>query len=86
MDMVPDHIHGNFEWEVPPNCKCGLLKNTIEEKFFFVSNRVKSDGTNVVYCFFSNGDDMRLHNDGTPIQFCPWCGDKISVKKKSTAV
>lgn len=77
-----DHIGGNFDWEFAPDCSCGLLKAAIdEEKFLFVSNF--TDGKwNVCYMVPLASDGQPVRSNGVNISYCPWCGDRITVKKR----
>ena len=77
-----DHIGGNFEWEKPPECSCGMLRDAIEtEQFLFVSNMVGSSG-NAVYMMPVMPDGSYVRSNGVVISHCPWCGDKIEARKK----
>jgi len=79
-----DHIGGNFRWEVEPNCRCGMLKTAIEDKFLFVSNFTDA-GFNQVYMLPVSSDGTLFKSDGVPIAHCPWCGEKINCRKKYPA-
>jgi len=79
--LNPDHIAGGFDWAKPPSCRCGLLASAIEEKVIFVSNMIDG-GYSVCYVFLLNNEGSLHRSTGTPIQYCPWCGEKIQVRKK----
>lgn len=81
VDVKPDHIHGNFEWETEPSCKCGQLAQAIEDKMFFVCN-VTDFGANKLYMLPLHDDGFLRHSDGVEIAYCPWCGEKMIGKKK----
>lgn len=76
-----DHIGGNFQWEIPPKCSCGMFRKAIDEdKFIFVSNF--TDGRwNTFYIMPLAADGGLARSDGIPISNCPWCGDKIKARK-----
>lgn len=80
-ELIPNHVAGGFEWEVPPKCQCGLLAKAIEDKWLFIPNMLNEDGNNVVYGFFVTADDDLANSSGTSLRFCPWCGDKIVCRK-----
>ena len=81
VDQNHDHIGGNFEWEIEPDCSCGRLKDAVEEKFIFVSN-FTDHGFNSFYMLPVDSDGSLFRSDGVPIAHCPWCGDKIKGRKK----
>ena len=81
VEINPDHVPGNFLWEIPPECSCGLLTQAFEDGAIFASN-FSEEGYNVCYVLIVNKDAELHRADGTPIQFCPWCGDRIRVYKK----
>ncbi|WP_300754990.1 hypothetical protein [Janthinobacterium sp.] len=76
-----DHIGGNFEWEVEPNCKCGNLIHAVEEQFIFVGNFL-IDGFNNFYMMPVAANGYPIRDNGVAITHCPWCGEKIKGKKK----
>lgn len=76
LGMNRDHVGGSFEWEVEPACKCGQVKRGVEERFIFVGNFV-SGGYNNFYMMPLQADGSLAHDDGIPIQYCPWCGEEI---------
>ncbi|MFZ3078759.1 MAG: hypothetical protein WA109_03660 [Bellilinea sp.] len=80
LGMNEDHVGGSFEWEVEPNCSCGMLKNAVEDKVVFVSNLVDG-GFNKFYIMPLAADGSLFRADGVVIENCPWCGDKILGKK-----
>jgi hypothetical protein len=81
LNLKPDHIHGGFEWEKKPDCKCGQLAEAIKDKIIFVSNH--SDfNANMLYLFPLHHDGFLRYDSGVPIAYCPWCGDRVRVKKK----
>lgn len=75
-----NHIGGNFKWDVEPNCKCGKIKDAVDEQFVFVSN-LTSDGFNEFYMMPVTADGYLFRTNGLPISHCPWCGDQIRGKK-----
>ena len=81
IDQKADHIGGNFEWEKPPKC-CGMLKDAVdEEKFIFVSNFTSND-ENVFYMMPVMSEGYFARNNGITISHCPWCGTKITGRKR----
>lgn len=84
IEQQKDHIGGNFEWDVEPDCKCGLLKKAVEEQFIFVSN-FTNHGFNSFYMMPITADGYPIRDSGVPISNCPWCGDEIKGKKKYAA-
>ncbi len=76
----PDHVHGNFEWEKEPSC-CENLLQALEEKFVFVSN-FTDGGMNQIYMMPLISGGYLAKSDGIPIHHCPWCGEKLKVRKK----
>lgn len=76
-----DHVGGYFEWDVEPECKCGLLKGAVEEGFVFVSN-ITSGGFNSFYMMPLITDGSPARDDGVAISHCPWCGDQIQGRKR----
>ncbi len=81
VDQAHDHIGGNFEWEIEPNCKCGRIKEAVDEQFVFVSN-FTDDGFNHFYMMPVTAEGYLFRGNGLPISHCPWCGDKIQGRKK----
>ena len=83
MSIIPnkDHIGSNINWELEPNCSCGQLKKSIDNKFIFVSN-MTLDSSNLCYLIPLTESGEPFNPDGVQISHCPWCGDKISLKKK----
>jgi hypothetical protein len=82
MSIVPDdHIGENINWERPPRCTCGQLKTAVENKYIFVSN-LSTGGSNNCYIIPLAESGEPFNADGIHILNCPWCGDKIDVKKK----
>lgn len=80
VDQQPNHIGGNFEWEIPPSC-CDLLRAAIdEERFVFVSNFTEG-GYNMTYILPVTADAYLARSDGVSLAFCPWCGTKIALRK-----
>lgn len=81
MIPIPDsHIYGNYDWIKEHKC-CDEFKTAIEE-FIFVSNTVDLDNMNAVYMLPADSEGKIYRKKGIPIQFCPWCGKKIEVRKK----
>lgn len=79
--QMPDHIGGNFEWEFAPSC-CDLLKDAVDaEKFIFVGNFTENKW-NSCYMMPLSSDGELVRSDGIAISYCPWCGEKITVRKK----
>ena len=79
-NMKKDHIKGNFEWKVEPDC-CEQFHLAMEQKFIFISNA--SDlGTNLFYIMPLDSDGDILRQKGVLIHYCPWCGHKIKGRKK----
>jgi len=79
VELKSDHIHGGFEWEIEPNCKCGQLAQAIRDKIIFVSNYTDFNAS-ILYI-------LPIHSDGfqrtsMQIAYCPWCGDRVKAKKK----
>ena len=70
-DPKPDHVAGNFDWLVAPNCTCGLLAKAIDEHAIFVSNMTNGD-FNICYVFLMTANGELHRDDGTPIEYCPW--------------
>ena len=81
LNFKPDHIAGGFEWERPPRCSCGRLKQAVDDGVIFVSN-FTDVGSNLLYLVPLRADGTLFKNDGLPISHCPWCGDKITGHKK----
>jgi hypothetical protein len=81
LNLEPNHIAGGFEWEKAPSCSCGLLAKAFEEKVIFASN-ITDEGRNLCYVFLLDSDGNLHRSDGTTIAYCPWCGDKIEIRKK----
>ena len=73
----PEHVPGNFEWEVPPACQCGMLKNCFDERLIFVSNSIYEGHAR---CYVVLLNDKGEASEAV-IQRCPWCGDEIKVRK-----
>jgi hypothetical protein len=73
----PEHVSGNFEWDVPPSCQCGMLKNCFDDRLIFASNTTHG-AYNRCYMVVLNdkGEEREI-----VIQRCPWCGDEIKVTK-----
>ncbi|AZO54893.1 MULTISPECIES: hypothetical protein [unclassified Mesorhizobium] len=83
-DQSKDHVGGNFEWDVAPNC-CTLLKAAVDDdKFIFVSN-FASEGNNSFYMMPVTSEGYFARDNGVAISHCPWCGTKIVGRKKYTA-
>ncbi|WP_417257161.1 hypothetical protein [Celeribacter halophilus] len=81
LDIPQNHIGGNFKWDIPPKCTCGMFRDAIEkEHFVFVSDRLHK-GWNGFYMHpvCANGESVRA--DGISITHCPFCGDEIKAKK-----
>jgi hypothetical protein len=76
-----DHVGGAFKWEVEPKCKCGKVKEAVDDKFLFVSN-FTDDGWNQFYMLPVDADGYLFRSNGLPISHCPWCGDSIKGRKK----
>ena len=81
LGMNKDHVSGSFEWEVEPNCSCGMLANAVEDKMIFVSN-FTDEKSNQFYFMPLDSDGELFRENGVSISNCPWCGDKIQGKKK----
>ncbi|MBK7378568.1 MAG: hypothetical protein IPJ03_06125 [Ignavibacteriales bacterium] len=79
--LKPDHLRGGFEWDVEPNCKCGNLKTAFDEDILFVSNTADDESYQCYVFLIDKQGDLHRSN-GTPISYCPWCGEKIKVLKK----
>ena len=81
LGMNDDHVGGNFEWEIEPNCKCGKIKVAVEDQFVFVSDTTVGS-FNQFYMMPLSADGSLFRRSGVPISNCPWCGDKIQGSKK----
>ena len=81
LNLKQDHVFGGFRWEIEPKCKCGRLLEAVKDKFVFVSNFTE-EGQNHFYIMPLDADGDLAKSSGIPIQYCPWCGDKITGRKK----
>jgi hypothetical protein len=74
-----DHTADTFEWETAPSC-CDRFDAAIAEKAVYVSNTAQG-GYNLCYLMLVTADGDWLRSDGIPIDFCPFCGKQILVRK-----
>lgn len=75
-----DHVGGDFEWEVAPDC-CGRLLDAIDqEKFVFVSSLTSAAG-HWLYILPLNSAGALARTGGVELAYCPWCGAKIRARK-----
>lgn len=81
VDQNADHVGGAFEWETPPQC-CEMLPAAVDdEQFIFVSN-FTSGGASNFYMLPVTASGYLARENGIAISHCPWCGTKITAKKR----
>jgi hypothetical protein len=80
LEIRPDHVEGRFKWDAEPSCSCGRLKGAFQERFFFVANMVEGNNS-MVYMMPVDSHGHLARSGGVQIYNCPWCGDKIKVRK-----
>ncbi|HEY8576955.1 MAG TPA: hypothetical protein VIL88_11515 [Devosia sp.] len=79
-------VWGSFTWAARPTCTRGRLAEAVEEKLIFVSTILIGEGAHVSNLFYVlpvSGDGFFALNEGIVIPCCPWCGDKISGRRRN---
>jgi len=84
-----DHVTGNFEWATPPSC-CEVLQRLFDDKAAFTSRFVDGNPDapetlhSLVYLLPLTANGEVVSPDGVAISFCPFCGTKLHVRRKTT--
>jgi hypothetical protein len=76
-----NNLRESTEWEIEPKCECGFVKSGFEAGTLFTSDYLRS-GFNICYCYMVPREGSPSNKIRTPIDYCPWCGERIKVKKK----